>query len=263
MPQISGIRDNHSQCNRTVCGGDDFYARDDCVAMGEDGEWTEVGTMMEFRTDHACWDIEGALILFGGSYQEQSTEVFNLDSGLAESSYTLEYPSRGACVIDDLETGTAILSARHSVSRYDLEGWIEDLPPMQQNRNWHGCASYKTDSGDTVLLVAGGWDTPNYSFVSSVETLRLGEPAWSFSTPFPRAQAYIRGLSLDNRVLMVGGGNRVDGSLMSYSDIFELELETFRWRKLGDMIQPRLSHAASVIEVTETIFSATLYCQET
>ena len=43
-----------------------------------------------------------------------------------------------------------------------------------------------------MLLVAGGWDTPNYSFVSSVETLRLGEPAWIFSTPFPRAQAYIR-----------------------------------------------------------------------
>ena len=54
---------NHSQCNRTVCGGDDFYARDDCVAMGEDGEWTEVGTMMEFRTDHACWDIEGELYI--------------------------------------------------------------------------------------------------------------------------------------------------------------------------------------------------------
>ena len=31
--------------------------------------------------------------------------------------------------------------------RYDQSGWIEDLPPMQQNRNWHGCASYKTDSG--------------------------------------------------------------------------------------------------------------------
>ena len=39
---------NHSQCNRTVCGGDDFYARDDCVAMGEDGEWAEVGTLVEF-----------------------------------------------------------------------------------------------------------------------------------------------------------------------------------------------------------------------
>ena len=50
---------NHSQCNRTVCGGDDYYARDDCVTMDEDGEWTEVGAMMEFRTDHACWDIPG------------------------------------------------------------------------------------------------------------------------------------------------------------------------------------------------------------
>ena len=106
---------NHSQCNRTVCGGDDFYARDDCVAMGEDGEWTEVGTLVEFRTDHACWDIggevcflklclsnlfgAGALMLFGGSYQEQSTEVFNLDSGVAESSYTLEYPSRGSIIV--------------------------------------------------------------------------------------------------------------------------------------------------------------------
>ena len=47
-------------------------------------------------------------------------------------------------------------------------------------------------AGDTVLLVAGGWDTPNYSFVSSVELLRVGDTAWSFSTPFPRAQAYIR-----------------------------------------------------------------------
>ena len=43
-----------------------------------------------------------------------------------------------------------------------------------------------------MLLVAGGWDTPNYSFVSSVELLRVGDTAWSFSTPFPRAQAYIR-----------------------------------------------------------------------
>ena len=36
--------------------------------------------------------------------------------------------------------------------RYDQSGWIEDLPPMQQNRNWHGCASYKTDSGTELLI---------------------------------------------------------------------------------------------------------------
>ena len=63
-------------------------------------------------------------------------------------------------------------------------------------------------------------------------------------------------------VLMVGGGNRVDGSLTAFSDIFQFELETFKWRKLGNMIKKRLSHAASVIEVTDSINSATLYCQE-
>ena len=51
-------------------------------------------------------------------------------------------------MIDDMETGTAILSARQAVSRYDQSGWIEDLPSLQQNRNWHGCASFKTDSGE-------------------------------------------------------------------------------------------------------------------
>ena len=37
-------------------------------------------------------------MLFGGSYDEQSTEVFNIDNGAAESSYTLEYPSRGTII---------------------------------------------------------------------------------------------------------------------------------------------------------------------
>ena len=42
-------------------------------------------------------------MLFGGSYDEQSTEVFNIDNGAAESSYTLEYPSRGTIVrLDNL-----------------------------------------------------------------------------------------------------------------------------------------------------------------
>ena len=41
--------------------------------------------------------IEGSdtFLLFGGSYDEQSTEVFNVDNGVGESSFTLEYPSRG------------------------------------------------------------------------------------------------------------------------------------------------------------------------
>ena len=50
---------DHSQCGRIVCGGNDYYARDDCVQMDEEGEWTEIGATVEYRTDHACWNVDG------------------------------------------------------------------------------------------------------------------------------------------------------------------------------------------------------------
>ena len=38
----------------------------------------------------------GTFLLFGGSYDEQSTEVFSIENGASETSFTLEYPSRGS-----------------------------------------------------------------------------------------------------------------------------------------------------------------------
>ena len=87
----------------------------------------------------------------GGDYDEQSTEKFNFELGAGESSFRLEYPSRGACLIDDVATGTAIVTAREQVARYDSQGWIEDLPQMQQLRNWHACTSYTSESGKRQL----------------------------------------------------------------------------------------------------------------
>ena len=37
----------------------------------------------------------GTFLLFGGSYDEQSTEVFSIENGASETAFTLEYPSRG------------------------------------------------------------------------------------------------------------------------------------------------------------------------
>ena len=37
------------------------------------------------------------------------------------------------------------------VARYTAGGWVEDLPILQQNRNWHGCGQYETDSGIKIL----------------------------------------------------------------------------------------------------------------
>ena len=44
--------------------------------------------------------LEG-LLLLGGDYDEQSTELINTDTGTAQPAFRLQDPARGACVIDD------------------------------------------------------------------------------------------------------------------------------------------------------------------
>ena len=38
------------------------------------------------------------------------------------------------------------------VTRYDQNGWVEDLPSLLTARRDHGCAQYTTDTGDKVLV---------------------------------------------------------------------------------------------------------------
>ena len=45
-----------------MCGGNDFFARDDCVQMDEEGSWSVMGATVEHRDDHVCWEVEGMKI---------------------------------------------------------------------------------------------------------------------------------------------------------------------------------------------------------
>ena len=56
-------------------------------------------------------------------------------------------------------------------------------------------------AGEQVLLVAGGWDMPNWSFLDSVEMLTLGNSAWEFTTPLPKAISNMGSVTLDNKVV--------------------------------------------------------------
>ena len=192
-------------------------------------------------------------------------------------------------------------------------GWVAALPALQQHRNWHctvlyctvlyctvlyctvhrnwhGCGAFVTAGGEPALLVAGGWDTPNLAFLDSAEVLVGGAGAggWVFTTPLPRPLAYPRAVSFDNRVLLLGGGNRPTGGalqadlfnfdiniftycctstnepmkidvkigyLQAYPDVLMWEAGAEQWVVLGGMLQPRLSHAAATIELTQELLS--------
>ena len=71
--------------------------------------------------------------------------------------------------------------------------------------------------GDTVLMVAGGWDTPNYSHLDSVEVLTVGSSSWIFATPLPRAMTYMQAAKIDETVLLFGGGTPSSSGLQAHS----------------------------------------------
>ena len=201
---------DHSQSDVLVCGGYDYYARDDCVAMDrETGQWSTLGRTASHRTDHTSWLSPEGLMIIGGDYDyENSTEMFSLEAGTSTPHYQLQYSGRGACLIPDDSTGTYILTSGTDVSRYDSLGWVESLPRMLEFRNWHGCGSYQAESGELILLVAGGWDMTQLSFLSSVETLTLGASAWNFAPALPRAMSNMAAASMDNKIFILGGYNR-------------------------------------------------------
>ena len=66
------------------------------------------------------------------------------------------YLYRGACAIPDIITDSVFITGgdytSQMVSRYDLQGWVEDLPQLIEGRYGHGCGSYIRVDGTQVSI---------------------------------------------------------------------------------------------------------------
>jgi hypothetical protein len=65
--------------------------------------------------------------------------------------------ARYACAIPDKDKPSVILTgggfdeeAGHRVSRYNIHGFVKDLPQLTVSRMDHGCGSYRRDDGTQV-----------------------------------------------------------------------------------------------------------------
>ena len=60
----------------------------------------------------------------------------------------------GACGIADEDDGSYILSGGYftltTVSKYDKNGWIKDLPSLNTGRDRHGCGTYLDSNSNRV-----------------------------------------------------------------------------------------------------------------
>ena len=103
------------------------------------------------------------------------------------------------------------------------------------------------------------------TYLSSTELLREGSKAWVTAGQLPgQPRKMLRGVSVDNRVLMTGkeirhhywdhdysisGGYHAFGrSGRPVDDIVEFDPETGEWKELGKMLDERFGHAMAVVD---------------
>ena len=93
LPSLPDTREDHTMNNMFICGGSDIYARDLCIQF-VDGQWTSLSSTKESRDDHSSWLTPEGLVLMGGSYTMQSTEIITLEGGQGGPGFNLNYDVR-------------------------------------------------------------------------------------------------------------------------------------------------------------------------
>merc|ERR1711970_1493771 len=248
----------HTMDGLHVCGGspeDDADAYKQCLIFSA-GNWTTHSSLEGDRVGHSSWQTEEGIFLIGGRNDLDSEYVPNLgDQG--ELSFALNYSVSYSCGIPDMSSNSIIITggdnALDQVTRYDEEGFVEDLPSLLVGRTDHGCGSFIRSDGNMVLLISGGFDGV-FTMLSSTEMLVHGSAAWTPGTPLPQARQGIKGVTVDNRLYMTGGMNE-DGELTD--EILEWRDYEEEWGLGVWMEFPKAGHAASTIKLDEDIMN---YC---
>jgi len=152
-------------------------------------------------------------------------------------TFTLRHSGYYACGIPDGDTIVMTGGYTHDyVTRYNVNGFVEELPQLPERRSSHACAALPSTK---AFIVAGG---ANGNYFSSVLTLLPGAQAWTPLASLPRP----RGLA-QPRASIVGGKIRVTGGWDASSvrsDVLEYQPEPLnQWTTVGQLETGRWNHA--------------------
>ena len=106
------------------------------------------------------------------------------------------------------------------MSRYNINGWMEDLDELNTGRYSHGCTQFTNNDGDKVRMefvvtslvlilfvqvnIVCGKGRDGSSRLDSCEENIAGTRHWTFTSSLPRSLSRLRGVTLNNRPLMTG-----------------------------------------------------------
>jgi len=217
--------------------------------------WTKYADLNKTRFQHLTWESSQGLVVMGGWDSPTTAEVVNGNISFPHSSI------RRACGITDTETDSVIVTGGSdtpsNVFRYNLTGLIEELPTMNQGRQFHGCASYKDKTTNKlVLIVAGGASISDSKERDTSERHMIGEKNWKVIKPLPRVTSGLPDaiVSMNNKIYLFGG-YVVGGPV--YNDILEYDEENEGWKNVGEMKVHRRNHATAPIKADQETLCGT------
>ena len=89
-PDLPQPRYYHTMNNTIVCGGntgiDTSTSCDQLTSAG----WTRSHTLIHRRAGHCSWEVEDGIILLGGSYSKNTSEIAKWD-GTTEELFSMQY----------------------------------------------------------------------------------------------------------------------------------------------------------------------------
>jgi len=183
-------------------GGWDGSFLDSCNSwVAGNTSWTPFHTMSVARGYHTAWtppSLPDSIVLLGGygSAAELTAETVPGGGGFDLShngSYTCGIPDAGDTIV--LTGG----GGHNYVTRYDINGFMEELPQLPENREGHACSALPITG---ALVVAGGYTSGR---TSSVLTLLPGAADWTSLASLPRPLNSAPASIVGGRLRLTGG----------------------------------------------------------
>jgi len=253
IPDLPGPRNSHSisllpggrlaVCGGLLTSGAPSPEEKTCIAWTEGStSWTHLHTTSTARSLHTAWtppSLPNSIVLLGGDADATKPTAEIVPGG---GTFALRHTGWAACGIPDEDTivmtgGGGGWYSHDFVTRYNVNGFVEELPRMPENRYAHACAALPSTK---AFIIAGGNDVSND--LSSVLTLLPGAQAWTPIAALPRSLYLARASIVGGRIRVTGGQ---DGSGSYRSEVLEYQPEpSNQWTTVGQLETTRGFHAA-------------------
>jgi len=222
------------------------------------GAWKYYSTLLHHRYSHSSLVSQGKILLMGGepNTYSKTTEVVT-----GENQWTLQQETSNACTIKD--GSTIILTGGYrpvsnypylnTVTRYNIQGFMEHMPSLRTARAHHGCGSFINQHNTKVYVVAGGRKKHGGTDLRSTELLYASTSKWRPGPNLPRTLFSPASVSLDHSVLLIGGYcSSCPSSQMNQAQIMSLN-SSGTWLNIGNLKEGRYGAAASLYEIPEDL----------